>query len=177
MISWVYKKLGRPTWGKYVLPGIPLALILAVVASMTLCSREAEAKVQVEFKLLPTGHALTLNDGIKVRYYKLHEFLELATFDKELVKLRTDFQDLGDLNNKLKIQLDVLEFKLIPTLESDKEILRKRGVRLDEKWEKCEEARVKAEGGPIWPYVVGIAGVVVGAVGTGMYLAEKMSDR
>jgi len=147
--------------------------IFAVVI-MLFCSDVVAAPRTIEFKLLSPGHALTLNDGIKVRYYMLSEYLELNRFDQELVKLRADFQDLGDLNGKLKVQLDVLEFKLIPTLESDKEILRKRGVRLDEKWTKCEEDLVEAKSGPIWPYVVGIAGVVVGAVGLGMYIGEKL---
>ena len=99
----------------------------------------------------------------------------IGHFLHKIIKLRADIQDIGDINNKLKIQIDLLETKLIPTLESDKELLRKRGIRLEEKWQECEKARVIAEGGPIWPYIVAAAGVVVGAVAVGMYVECKTS--
>lgn len=144
-----------------------------LIEIMLFCSPAVAAPRIVEFKLLSPGHALTLNDGIKVRYYRLSEYLELNRFDQELVKLRADLQDFGDLNNKLKTQVDVLEHKLIPTLENDKEILRKRGLRLNEKWEKCEEARVDAEGGSILSYVVGAVGAALGIVGVTMWAVES----
>jgi hypothetical protein len=135
----------------------------------------SDAILRIEFKLLPPGNGFTMNDGIKVRYYKLADYMKLAEFDKELVKLRADIQDMGDINQKLKVQLETLETKLIPTLENDKEVLRKRGLRLEGKWQECEKARVEAEGGPIWPYIVGAAGVIVGAVAVGMYVECKLS--
>lgn len=159
-------------------PWVPIIGIIAVFMLIAFCGKEARAQdaiLRIEFKLLPPGNGFTMNDGIKVRYYKLADYMKLAEFDKELVKLRADIQDMGDINQKLTIQLEVLETKLIPTLESDKEILQKRGLRLEEKWQKCEDELVKAEGGPIWPYIVGAAGVIVGAVAVGMYVECKLS--
>lgn len=162
----------RQTW-------VHVLLCLLVIAVTTLCCRDSLAQsaaiMRVEFKLLPPGHILTLNDGIKVRYYKLSEFLQLVAFDKELVKLRADIQDMGDINNKLKIQMQVLETRLIPSLEHDKEILRKRGLRLENNWHKAEKELIDVSGGPIWPYIVGAAGVVVGAVAIGMYVECRLS--
>jgi hypothetical protein len=151
-------------------------LAALAIAAVTFCCRDAAGQpTVVEFKILSPGHALTLNSGTKVRYYKLTEFLKLAEFDKELVKLRADVQDLGNLNNKLKIQLRVLETKLIPTLEHDKELLYKRSDRLEERWHKAEKELVKASGGPIWPYVVGAVGIAVGAVCVGLYVECKLN--
>jgi len=179
MISWLMNQKWLPRWAAYVIPWVPAVLIIAVVACIILCSDSAKGAdpslMRLEFKLLPPGQGLTLNDGIKVRYYRLPDYLKLAEFDKELVKLRADIQDMGDINQKLKIQMETLETKLIPTLENDKDILRKRGIRLEDKWQQCEESLVKAEGGPIWPYIVGAAGVIVGAVAVGMYVECKLS--
>jgi hypothetical protein len=151
-------------------------VVAFAIAVVTLCCRDVLGRgvMRVEFKLLPPGHTLTMNDGTKVRYYKLNEFIELAAFDKELVKLRTDIQDLGDINNKLKIQMGGLE-RIIGTLESDKEILRERGLRLEGNWHEAEKELIEASGGPIWSYVVGAAGGVVGAVFLGMWVACKLS--
>jgi len=141
-----------------------------LLVSLLLCGQ-----IEVEFKLLPPGGGFTTVSSTKVRYYEFEDYLKLAEFDKELVKLRADVQDIGDISQKLKIQLDVLNTRLIPTLENDKEILLKRGIRLEKKWQESEKARVEAEGGPIWPYIVGAAGVVVGAVAVGMYMECRLS--
>ena len=152
-----------------------LSFALAFVVSMTLCSRSTSAQsFKVELKIIPPGHTLTLNSGVKTRYYLLNEWLQLAEADAELFKLRADIQDLGDINNSLKIQMNSLE-RIIRTLESDKEILRERGLRLEKNWMGSEKARVRAEGGPIWPYFVAIGGVVVGVLGVGMWAGEKLS--
>jgi hypothetical protein len=132
-------------------------------------------KLVVDFELLPVGHHLVLNDGLRVRYYKLSEFIELAKFDAELVKLRKDIQDLGDINNKFKIQMKELE-RIITIVEDDKVVLRGRADRLEEKWVAAEKLAVENAAGPVWPYVVGAVGVAVGIAGFSMYVAERISD-
>lgn len=155
---------------------VRLSFVLALVASMTLCSHSAGAQAfKVELKIIPPGHTLTMNSGVKVRYYLLNEWLQLAEADAELFKLRTDIQDLGDINNKLKIQMDGLE-RIIRTLESDKIILRDRGLRLEKNWYRCESDLIKASGGPVWPYFVAIGGVIVGILGVGMWAGSALSD-
>jgi len=146
----------------------PLLIIIVVIC---ICSNSVNAKTTIEFKLMSPGHELVLKDGTRVQYYLLEEYLQLAEFDAELLKLRADSQDLEGLSIKLKLQLEEKD-KIILGLEDDKSILTKRGLRLQEGWDKCEEEVIELSGGTIWPYVVGVAGVVVGAVGVGMWVGS-----
>lgn len=143
------------------------ALLIAAILS---CPCTASAKTTVEFKLMPPGEQGLIGTD-RAQCYRLELYLELAAFDAELMKLRADVLDLKDLNTKLELKLKEKD-KVIAALESDKDILTKRGIRLQDKWDKCEDEVIELSGGPIWPYVVGIAGVVVGAVGLGMWLGS-----
>lgn len=143
-----------------------IAAVLAaiVAAALLLVASEALGQTTVEFKLLPPGHDGQVKDVGQARYYLLDEYLELAVFDKELVKLRADLQDLGDINAKLELQLKEKD-KEIASLDRDKNILARRGMRLEKKLYKCEEEVIELAGGPIWPYIVAIVGGAVGIAG------------
>ena len=127
----------------------------------------------IEFKLIPPGHDGQVQGVGRARYYLLDEYLKLAEFDAELVKLRFDVKDLQDIVDKQEKQLEDKD-KAIATLESDKEILAKRALRLDGELDQCEKDKIELAGGPIWPYVVAIGGAVLGIVGATMWAtAEK----
>jgi hypothetical protein len=72
----------------------------------------------------------------------------------------------------MKKQLDAKDV-IITALQADKKILMDRNVRLEGDWKKCESDLISAESAPIWPYVVGAIGAVVGAVGVGAYLGSR----
>ena len=148
--------------------GIMAVVVAAIVfAGTVLFCADVHAQTQVEFKLLPPGN-LGVVEGVKLRVYTLDEWLTLAAFDGELVKLRADVTDYKSITDKLKAVI-VEKDKQFSTLEEDKGILLRRGLRLDGELEECEKKVIDLAGGPIWPYIVGAVGAVVGIVGVTMW--------
>jgi hypothetical protein len=123
----------------------------------------------VDFKILPIGHDTTLPAPVgRVRYYLLNEFLQLATFDSELVSDRAQLVALGNIQTELKKQLGDKDTQ-IQALTAEKQIFSDRSARLDTDLTKCQHDLVNASKAPIWPYVVAIVGGVVGIFGVGMW--------
>jgi hypothetical protein len=150
--------------------GSKLNIFMAVVAALLvfiLFCPDAKAQVRVEFKLLPPGE-LALVDGNKMRVYGLDEWLALAKFDAELMKLRADIVDYTGIVERLEKQL-VEKDKQIASLERDKGVMVNRSERLDKELDKCEGEVIELAGGPIWPYIVGGTGAVVGIIGAVMW--------
>lgn len=141
------------------------------MTSLLLCVLLANP-VTLEFKLLPPGHDGQVQGVGRARYYLLEEYLQLNQFDQELVKLRLDVQDQVAIIDKLELQLKDKD-KVISTLESDKEKLNDRVLRLDGALDQCEKDKIDLAGGPIWPYVVGAVGAVVGIVGATMWATSS----
>lgn len=140
--------------------------MLVLVVSMMLC---APASVEVHY--MPLGTQLKLQSGEQVRYF---------TFDEYKLLLKLD-GDLWDMTQRLVIYKD-LDLKygsivsqkdiIIKTLQDDKLVLTEQLKRSDENWRAAEKRYIDAAGGPIWPYVVGAVGAVVGIVGSTLYLAS-----
>jgi hypothetical protein len=145
---------------------------LAFFVLMMTDPRPAQAQTVVAFQLMPPGHDGQVQGVGRARYYLLDEYLQLAQFDAELVKLRADVQDLTEVAAGLKRALDAKD-TIIVALQADKKILADRCLRLEGSLNTCEKKLVECEGGTIWPYIVGAAGVVAGAVGLGFYLGTK----
>jgi len=152
--------------------GVLVAVALSFTFILLYCA-EAQAQVVVEFKLLPPGE-LGVVSGEKHRIYTFDEWLVLAEFDAELVKLRADVKDHEAIVKKLEAVVTE-KGKQISSLEKDKDILSKRSLRLDGELEECEKKVIDLAGGPIWPYIVGAAGAVVGIVGITMWATGTAS--
>jgi hypothetical protein len=148
-----------------------LVAVALVFAFILLYCADARAQVTVEFKLLPPGE-LGVVSGEKHRVYTFDEWLVLAEFDAELVKLRADAADYKAVVEKLEAIAKKKDEQIV-TLDKDKDILSKRSLRLDEELDKCEEEKIELAGGPIWPYIVGAVGSVVGIVGITMWAVES----
>lgn len=152
--------------------GVLVAVALSFAFILLYCA-EAQAQVIVEFKLLPPGE-LGIVNGEKHRVYTFDEWLVLAEFDAELVMLRADVKDHEAIVKKLE-KVTAEKDKQIISLEKDKDILSKRSLRLDGDLEECEKKVVDLAGGPIWPYIVGVVGAVVGIVGVTMWATGAAS--
>lgn len=143
------------------------ALLLAILLS---------APTEVEIHFMPPGTPLELKlEGVKTR-------VQYFTFDEYKLLLKMD-QDLWDAMERLRIYKDIdkkyekiIEQKdtIIGTLQSDIEVKNARIARVEELWHKAEKEAIDNAGGPIWPYVVGAAGAVVGIVGATLYLSERL---
>lgn len=157
--------VGDGMGNKYIRP--VMVVLAGVLLSILLLCSNANAKVTVEFKLLPPGE-LGLVDGNKMRVYNLDEWLALAKFDAELVKLRADVGDYTGIVERLEKQLGEKD-KQIASLDRDKGVLANRITRQDENLDKCEKEVIDLAGGPIFPYIVGGVGAVVGIVGIVMW--------
>jgi hypothetical protein len=120
-------------------------------------------KKEIRFELLPPGELVEVR-GEKMRGYLLHEWLELAQADLELVRLRKDANDFQTIIDE---QGELIESQaaIIKTLEDDKKILTRQKYRCDVSLKKCEEEVISSAAGPWWMYVVAIAGSVIGIVG------------
>jgi hypothetical protein len=59
--------------------------------------------------------------------------------------------------------------KEIATLEDDKRVLVQQRDRCTGGLEQCERDLIECAGGPVWPYIVGIAGGVLAVVGGVMW--------
>ena len=115
------------------------------------------APVEVKFQVLPPGASGQISSIGQVRYYLLNDFLKLAEFDAELYKLRLDTADLKEKAQGLKKELlgkDVI----IALMQSDKDILSARALRLEQGRNECLDKLQKCSSPSIWPYVVAIAG-------------------
>ena len=156
-------------WWTGLTEQLPLSWFLLVL--LTVLPVQAQATV-IEFNLMPPGHFGKVQDVGPARYYLLEEYIELAKFDAELVKLRQDIQGYRRIERQLTEQIAAKE-KIIESLEADKLLLTNRGLRLEESWKKCEEDLLDASSPPIWPYVVGAVGTIVGAVGLGVYIGTR----
>lgn len=143
----------------------PLFFILAFVVPQSL-----QAQVIVQFKVLPAGHDGQVQSVGRARYYLLNEYLKLAEFDSELVKLRLDVQALTDIETGLKKELAAKD-EVIRTLTDDKNILLDRTQRLSSSWQKCEKAL--ADSTTVWPYIVGAVGASMGLVGVGIWVGTR----
>ena len=155
------------TRSKYAILVVILGVILLVLFTC-----EARAQTTIEFKILSPGHSGRIQEVGQVRYYLLDEYLQLYAFDGELLKLRQDARDWKAIVEKLEFQLLVKD-KIITTLEKDKDILTKRGLRLDKDLNKCEKNVLDCAGGSIWPYVVGVVGAAFGIAGATSYVLSK----
>lgn len=151
---------------------LPLALVVVLGAFARTCVSDAHAQTVVRFQLLPPGHDGQVQGVGKARYYLLEEYLQLAQFDAELVKLRADTVDLRAINDELKKALDA-KGVIITTLQADKKILADRCLRLEDSWKKCEDELVKCQTPVIWPYIVGAVGAAVGLVGIGIWVGTR----
>jgi septal ring factor EnvC (AmiA/AmiB activator) len=142
------------------------------MTALLLCALIA-APTTLEFKLLPPGHDGQVQSVGRARYYLLDEYLRLYQFDQELVKLRLDTKDQQEIIAKLELQLADKD-KVISTLEDDKRQLNDRVTRLDKNLDDCEKQVIDLSGGPIWPYVVGAVGAVLGIVGGTMWITSRI---
>ena len=134
------------------------------------CAYLILAPTPVVFELLPPGSGGVIN-GARVRYYLLPEFLKLAEFDAELVKLRKDVQDLTTIEAWLRKDL-IEKDAVITSLEADKMVLSDQAIRLETNWQKCEKDLANSSMTPIWPYVVGAVGSALGLVGVGLWVGS-----
>lgn len=137
-----------------------------------LATTAAQAQTVVVFQIMPPGHDGQVQGVGRARYYLLDEYLKLAEFDAELVKLRLDLQELQGIEKALKDQL-AAKGKIIEGLEHDKTIMASRGLRLEGNLKTCEESLVKCQSPDIWPYIVGAVGVAFGMVGMGIWLGSR----
>lgn len=143
-----------------------------LIAMAITTARPAIAQTVVSFQLMPPGHDGQVQGVGRARYYLLDEYLQLAGFDSELVKLRADVQDLDTIAAGLKKALSAKD-SIIQSLEADKKILADRSLRLEGNLKTCEDSLVDCSDCSIWPYVVGAVGTVLGAVGAGVYLGTR----
>lgn len=145
--------------------------MVTVLMLATMLAQPAPAKTTIEFHLLPPGHELVLEDGKKVRYYLLHEWLELAAADLQLRKLKEEVE----LKDKLVLDLEVkvkAKDTQITELTGNLQACDGQSARRLGKYQQCEKDLVDAQSGPIWPYVVGAAGAIVGIVGATLAIAD-----
>ena len=145
---------------------------------------------ECKMEIIDMADKVTSTEGM-IRFAlesKSHEFI--VGTEEGLVH-RLEKEVLGKIFHRLKtaicpnmkkITIDDVEKALekkdevITSLERDKEILRKRGLRCDTNLKKCEEDLVDAAGGPWWAYALGIAGGASLIIGSSMILAARLSD-
>jgi len=145
--------------------------LFVTVGSMVWCD-PVKAQPIIEFRILPPGHDLELKKGVRVRYYPLDEYLQLAQFDSELWTALRQVETYQEIERVLQTKLDAQD-GIIRTLEDDKRILGDRSLRLEDSWQKCENSLAAASIGTIWPYIVAAGGTVLGIVGTTLWLTSR----
>jgi len=141
------------------------ALILTLLLS---------APTEVEIHYMPAGTPLELKlDGkpVKVRYYLLEEYKLLLKLDADLWSATESLRIYKDLDLKYA---NVLEQKdeVIRTLQGDIQVKDERIKRVEGLWHDAEQRAIENAGGPIWPYIVGGVGAVVGIVGATLWVSE-----
>jgi len=138
-----------------------LALLTALMLS---------APVQVEIHYMPPGTQLKLQTGEQVRYFTFDEYKLLLKLDGDLwdtTQRLSIYKDLDLKYGNIVGQKDVI----IKTLQDDNQVLNERLKRSDENWQAAEKRYIEAAGGPVWPYVLGAVGAVVGIVGATLYVS------
>jgi hypothetical protein len=166
------------------------ALVLSAVVTLipAFCYADepppvTRAPVKVEVFFMAPGQKIWIPPPVNTwgRGFTFDEYLVLLQMDADLKLLRDQAAQRFTLVEEISLQWKQLLSEkdlVIASLERDKGILSSRGVRLEEKWDQCEKSLVEASGGPIWPYIVAIAGVGVGVVmlsiGIGMTISADM---
>lgn len=167
---------------------IALAVMAAAILVPAFCHAEepppvVKAPVKVEVFFMAPGQKVWIPPPVNAwgRGFTLDEYLVLLQMDADLKLLRDQAAQRFTLVEEISLQWkQILSQKdlVIASLERDKAILGSRGTRLEEKWDQCEQSLVEASGGPVWPYIVAIAGVGVGVVmlsiGIGMTISADM---
>jgi len=156
-----------------------LDLVLVLLATVIfivwmLFPVQACAQTIVTFKLMPPGHDGQVEGVGRARYYLLEEYLQLAQFDSELVKLRMDVETLRGVNKALTDQL-VAQGAVIKSLLGDVELWRGKSNRIEDRWKQCEADLVSTSSPPLWSYIVAIIGGVVGLGGVAYAIGTKYS--
>jgi len=131
------------------------------------------ASTQVEVHYMPVGAKVYLLTGEEGRGFTLGEYKLLLQMDADLWNLTQQvdmFRDLGEQYKLVTKQKDAI----ILSLKKDKEILRTRSLRLEEKWQESEEARVNAEGGALLPWIVAAIGAGIGIAGVCMFIGTQV---
>lgn len=132
--------------------------------------------VEIELFFMAAGEPVKLKSGVLGRGYTLKEWMNLVRIDNALHATQSQLHLLDDI----KLQwTNIIGQKdgIIATLEADKEILASRSLRLEGKWEKCEDDLIDSSSGPIWPYVVGIVGSVIGIAGASVAIGVAISSK
>jgi hypothetical protein len=152
--------------------------LVMVIFSTTAWAQEPAAgvtdPVEIEIFFMAPGEVVKLKSGKLGRGYNLKEWMNLVRIDNALQSSQSQLYLIDDI----KLQwTNVLGQKddIIVTLEADKSILADRSLRLEGKWETCEEDLIGASSGPIWPYVVGIVGGAVGIAGASIAIGMAIS--
>ena len=147
---------------------------LIVVAAFIVVSLCASAKAQtiVEFKVLPPGHQVVLKDVGRVQYYLLEEYLKLAEGDANIVKLTADVAGYQKIIESYEQELKKKD-DIALTLTSDKDILAKRGIRLEGQWLTCESKLINCANESIVPWVIAGVGTAAGLIGLGIYFGNR----
>jgi hypothetical protein len=140
---------------------VSFALTLLLLVSF--CS-SAKGQTIVRFQVMSPGHEGVVPSVGKIRYYLLDEYLQLAAFDSELFKLRSDSENYKEIELELKKQLAAKD-SVASTLKSDLEVFKARADRVDLNLKKCEVALAKASKPPVWPYALAAGGSLLGVVG------------
>lgn len=124
-------------------------------------------------KFMPKGTPLRLwvnGNFERVQYFRLGEYKLLMKMDLDLQKAQKNLEIYSDLDFKyvnLVEQKDVI----IRTLEDDLKVKNERLNRVEGLWHLAEKKAIENAGGPTWPYAVAGAGVVIGLIGTTLYLS------
>jgi len=146
-----------------------LGMLAAIAAAVSILLYPAglsarEYIVEVEVHYMPPGKLVRLPDGLRLMCFDIDEYKTLLEMDNHLYTVNRQFKLLTDA--EINYQNILVEKEaIIGTLESDKEILATRGLRLEEKWQTCEEDLVDAQSGSVWPYVLAAAGAAIGVAG------------
>lgn len=139
---------------------LALALVLSMVVS----------PAQVEVHYMPLGTELALPSKERVRYFTFDEYKLLLKLDGDLWDTTKRLDIYKDLDLKYRGIVDQKDV-IIKTLQDDRLVLTEQLKRSDENWQAAEKRYIDAAGGPVWPYVVGAVGAVVGIVGATLYLS------
>lgn len=142
-----------------------LALVLALMLSA--------APVEVEIHYMPPGTELTLSDGLRVKYFVLAEYKLLLQMDGELWTANKNLALYQDIDLKYVGLLNQKD-QIIAAYKSDREVLDERLKRTEGLWQDAEKRVIANAGGPIWPYIVGAAGAVVGIVGATLWASTQV---
>jgi len=131
------------------------------------------APVEAEVHYMPLGTPLELKlEGqmTRVQYFTFTEYKLLLQMDGKLWDASQRLEIYKDIDLKYA---GIIQQKdaIIQTLQDDIVIKDERIKRVEGLWHDAEQEAIDNAGGPIWPYVVGAVGAVVGIVGATLYLS------